>query len=581
MILKILISILFFSTFTTQQSFNISTCAELTTMSMSNNAVVYYVSANIDCSGTLTFLPLGSSLTPFMGILDGQGLYKISNLKITGTSNAALFSFGQKAQIRNLNFENILVTGTGNNVAGLFGTCADCIITGVNFDISDLSLVNQITSTGSQYVGAFYGYSTNSIISMSTIKHTVISGILANYVGGFAGYMKGNSSNYISDCHNIGLILPTSSLASGVSIIGGLVGYLEKTSISNSGVRTGIISGTSMAGGIIGMSVDNQMDRLYVKSDISIILLGSNGGGICGSISFLTNGVYTLSNSYSKANLSGLNIGGLIGQVNTSSSTKLNFQNSYSSSILVGTSKGSSIGTIFGNNCTFQNVYYDSNKSQSSSNFTSEGSCSDSSVAVGYNCTSLYQIISSTYSSTVWGGDNLKIENPYTFGNCNCSGGCLVNNSTPSTISPSTEIPSTIDPSTKIPSTKIPSTIIPSTFIPPSSLIPTTEIPPNSVSSSEIQSSPIPTTDIPVTNTPSGIQAYTSLKSTSSSVSTSSDPSETKMETTFVPSTDSSLTLSTITPSTNYPSSSTPSNTGVTLCLLAPSRKCIYYVKNC
>eukprot|EP01091_Cochliopodium_minus_P018033 TRINITY_DN721_c0_g1_i1.p1 TRINITY_DN721_c0_g1~~TRINITY_DN721_c0_g1_i1.p1 ORF type:complete len:300 (-),score=55.93 TRINITY_DN721_c0_g1_i1:316-1215(-) len=270
------------------------------------------------------------------------------------------------------------------------------------------------------------------------------------------------------------------------------------------------MSNCSNLGGLVGSSKDTIVDQSYVKQSVEIIGLTdsfSSAGGVFGvyTVDSLNP---TVSNIYSRASIYGhSNLGGLIGQFSVNDSSFLfTMKNSYSSNIIVNTTNnggyGASIGSLPGVNCTFQSVYYN-NEMNMYGAFGNGGGCVDGSIPLGLDCGELYKFILTIFDQkNVWKGDNLLMEIPQTYGNCNCSSGCPISSTnipstiTPSTSSPSTTAPSTVIPSTITPSTSIPSTLSPSTNIPPTTILSTISL------SSSIPSTNIPSTSFPSTNTP-------------------------------------------------------------------------------
>eukprot|EP01091_Cochliopodium_minus_P018036 TRINITY_DN721_c0_g1_i4.p1 TRINITY_DN721_c0_g1~~TRINITY_DN721_c0_g1_i4.p1 ORF type:complete len:217 (-),score=35.58 TRINITY_DN721_c0_g1_i4:718-1368(-) len=165
-------------------------------------------------------------------------------------------------------------------------------------------------------------------------------------------------------------------------------------------------------------------------------------------------------------------------------------KNSYSSNKIFNITNssiiGASIGSLSGHFCTFQNVYYNNETNPLLDSVGNGANCSDSTKPFGWSCSVLYlKVVGNFVQSVIWSGDNLKIEIPQTYGNCNCSSFLFSSTNVPSTNIPSTSIPSTISPTTISPSTSIPSTNIPSTNI-PSTISPSTSIPSTSFPSTHL-----------------------------------------------------------------------------------------------
>ncbi len=135
---------------------------------------VYRLLADIDLSAYTNWTPIGSDLSPFTGILDGNGKV-ISGLKITDTtgSNQGLFGVtGSSAWIKDLTILNAAITA-GDNAGILVGQNVGNILR--------VSVSGNIS--GDEYVGGLAGKNTGYIQrSYSTATVTA-----AGYVGGLVG----------------------------------------------------------------------------------------------------------------------------------------------------------------------------------------------------------------------------------------------------------------------------------------------------------------------------------------------------------------------------------------------------------
>ncbi len=299
--------------------------------------------------------PIGSTFDPFYGTMDGND-YTISKLFINDSSTDYLGLFGVvsgKNEFRDINLDSVNITGR-NYVAALIAEAR-----GVN-----IKKVNASGSvTGQQYVGVAIG---RTYSSASSLDSTTTSGsVTANsYAGGLIGGIQdttsvSNSSSNASvqGSTSGGLVGRTehtkstisnsfsTGIVSGSSTIGGLIGY-NRATITNS-YSTGSVTATnSNAGGLVGYQSDNPISNSYSKSKVSST--SDNVGGLVGS---LANSA-TISTSFASGEVSGRNIiGGLVGNINSNTSVS----DSYASGPIDGADYvGGLIGNLSG---TLSNSY--------------------------------------------------------------------------------------------------------------------------------------------------------------------------------------------------------------------------------
>lgn len=219
---------------TNGQTPNPAACAELTD--------------NIDMSSIANFAPIGTKTDPYTGTFNGNNNgnnHSISGLTVNGSDAAGLFGYVKGATIQNINLCDSKITATsdgGNNIY--------------------------------TYAGGIVGFATDAakIENCSTNKITITAG--SRHIGGIIGF--GEGSTRISNCTN------TSSLA-GTYNVGGIAGYLEDSSITNSGNSGNLPApqASGSVGGIVGFTRDGQISTCYNTGEITG---GSNAcvGGIVG-----------------------------------------------------------------------------------------------------------------------------------------------------------------------------------------------------------------------------------------------------------------------------------------------------------
>ncbi len=206
----------------------------------------YYIqTANIDASsssswdGGAGFTPIGNSGTKFTGTYDGDG-YTIDSLFINrSTSSIGMFGYigvdsNSTTTIQNLGLTNVIITGL-HNVGALVGNKQDGTLTVGNCYISG-------SVTGNSYVGGLVGYLRNQSNVVNCYSTGSVTGS-GNILGGLGGYLR-NQSNVVN-CYSTGSV-------NGNTNVGGLVGFLNASSMSNSfwdtqtsGTSTGIGAGNS------------------------------------------------------------------------------------------------------------------------------------------------------------------------------------------------------------------------------------------------------------------------------------------------------------------------------------------------
>jgi hypothetical protein len=164
------------------------------------------------------------------------------------------------------------VVGTGNWVAGMVGYMAS------NLYGSNVTYLGAFVSPNSTYVGGltsyvitasiynFYGLAIaggfigldSGLAYLSTVTYlgSLISGV--SYLGGLIGYQTGSISLFSS-------YVTVSTIAGLAGLIGGLFGFVyggSTTTISNATFLGGLISSAAIAGAIIGNNSTQFMSLL-------------------------------------------------------------------------------------------------------------------------------------------------------------------------------------------------------------------------------------------------------------------------------------------------------------------------------
>ena len=249
----------------------------------------------------------------FRATFDGND-NTIANLIIVG-SNAGMSlgffaSIGDGGIVQNLRIEEVTITGTGLRAGSLAG---------------ELRSGGQVAGVG--IVNADFSSTATTGINqpISTVS-----------IGGLIGYGDGGS---ITNSYAMVAIRSTTRS------VGGLVG--QSTGRITNSYSTGDVSGTGNdIGGLVGYSDGGSITNSYSTGDVSST--GNNIGGLVGD----SDGRIT--NSYSTGDVSGTgNIGGLVGR------NFRNITNSYSTGDVSGT--GNNIGGLVGRNfsASITNSYID------------------------------------------------------------------------------------------------------------------------------------------------------------------------------------------------------------------------------
>lgn len=286
--------------------------------------------------------PIGTSSTPFKGVLDG-GDHTISGLVINRTTTEYVGFF---ADLYGATIKNITVNGNvlgSSRTGGISGKCEYASkLTNVTFNGS---------VTGNDYVGGLVGETSDN----NSFAQCSFNGNLTGEenVGGIVGFGAQGSTTDIVSCFTCGTI-------SGSKYIGGLAGHLNRHSISGSGAITSINSSDGYTGGIMGSSdhmSSNDVISRKVDHCFSVGSIHSDGDNVGGIIGYDYGYYYnrqtygqsgsasSICNCYSSGAIQGKdNIGGIVGYAHQSHIDKC-----YSTGSIFG---NQNIGGIAGYICT-------------------------------------------------------------------------------------------------------------------------------------------------------------------------------------------------------------------------------------
>lgn len=131
-----------------------------------------------------------------------------------------------------------------------------------------------------------------------TITNAYATGSVSGsqFVGGLVGY---NDEGKISNAYATGTVS-----GSGSEFVGGLVGYNHRGTITNA-YAAGTVSGSSLIGGLVGNNYEGDISNAYATGPVS-------GGITAGGLAGINSG--TITNAYATGSVSGRdNVGGLVG----------------------------------------------------------------------------------------------------------------------------------------------------------------------------------------------------------------------------------------------------------------------------
>ena len=274
--------------------------AELVNSGTDFSGKVIYLGADVDL-GYYEWTPIGTKQYPFAAIFDGQG-HTISSLKISKDMSYVGFFGNVSSEIYNFTIDNasIYVKGIQNYVA------IACAYSTRN--ISDISVDGYIDAKLSSYVGGIAGYAKGQLINLLSVTD-----VNANvYAGGIAGYMQISSSHF-ENLKNYGAI----SAQGATSDVGGIVGKIESTGrlfVENC-QNYGTVNGNSGTGGIFGSYQSSGSFNMNGCANYADVKGGDNTAGVIGYFYRNNTEDHAYINEFKNTgNVSGFNyVGGVFG----------------------------------------------------------------------------------------------------------------------------------------------------------------------------------------------------------------------------------------------------------------------------
>lgn len=211
-----------------------------------------------------------------------------------------------------------------------------------NYDGQDYTIDNLYIYRPSELGVGFWGYTNNAIINNLILNIFEIYGF--RHVGGLVGLCQNNT--VVANCGVYGLIGDINNFVD----FGGLIGYLDMSTVSNSFSQVTIMGG-GQVGGLIGQAYYSSIQNCFSNNDIGVDA-STHSGGLIG---VLNNS--TLLNSYSSCNVNGSKAGGLVGSNYYSS----NILNCYSVGNVntTGNDVGGLVGYDYDHTSTVSNSFWD------------------------------------------------------------------------------------------------------------------------------------------------------------------------------------------------------------------------------
>ncbi|MFO7863466.1 MAG: GLUG motif-containing protein, partial [Salinivirgaceae bacterium] len=174
----------------------------------------------------------------------GEGLTRIGNnvIKFSGTYN------GQNYEIA-----NVFINLPDSSAVGLFG-----FIEGIDARIDSLRIVNA-TITGLNFVGGLAGRTVLGTITACHSNGTITA--IDRTAGGLIGNAKAST---ISQCYTYGQATTNEG-----NYCGGLIGYLNETTVNDSYSQTNVNCGNSHAGGFVGRCYQSTVQSSYSTGTVT------------------------------------------------------------------------------------------------------------------------------------------------------------------------------------------------------------------------------------------------------------------------------------------------------------------------
>ncbi len=260
----------------------------------------------------------GTSIGGIAGLSDASTYQNVINTgTITGSYHVGglVGSDANGSIVNGYNSGTVTANGTGGNVGGLIGMAQ------ISYSITSSS--NTGTISGVYNVGGLAGSFSNGSINQSTNSGTVTATNTAS--GGIVGNLTNGTLNNVLNTATI----------SGKSIVGGLAGYINGPTITNSTNSGTVIASNSYAGGIVGMNSSTSMRNATLSHCLNTGIISAGdyfAGGLVGYSSY-----GNLLDSTNQGAVTAIHIaGGIVGRAERSTLDRVQNTASISSEISTG-----------------------------------------------------------------------------------------------------------------------------------------------------------------------------------------------------------------------------------------------------
>ncbi|WP_431018791.1 GLUG motif-containing protein [Burkholderia cepacia] len=297
-----------------------------------------YVLGNaIDGKG-VAFQSIGAN-SAFEGVFDGLG-NTVSRLNVTGFApSIGLFS-ENKGRIANLELDSLIVNNQANvrnsQVGGLAGVNRGTIS---NVRAAGMTVASTSPIRGESVVGGLVGVNDHGVIDDARFQGRISGNEKATTIGGIAGNSVGGAR--IANSHADAEITSKDASATGLYMLGGLVGMNLESTVSNSSSGGKLSAGVNaVAGGLVGYSAGGAIDHSTSSTAVSAGKDAAVGGAVGWNAGADLSNVSAIGNVSAT---SGATIGGLVG------GNEGNVRDSWASGTVTAAA-GSTIGGFVGSN---------------------------------------------------------------------------------------------------------------------------------------------------------------------------------------------------------------------------------------
>ena len=228
--------------------------------------------ADIDFENTYVKPAGKSAQMAFKGTLDGKD-HTLKNAKIgDGSASHQAFFYLLNGTVKNLNFDNITVTGGNANSAASSAAVLTAGQSTVAFTIENCHITNSSVisgpeqgTVGGSYAGGFVGRTNNASVAIRncSISNSTITAANEN-AGGIVGFL---GAGIIDDAKSTGNTIKTENKGVAGGVVGFLSGSATIINISSSN-NTCIVKNPASggAGGVVGNCNSNDVKMINVYS---------------------------------------------------------------------------------------------------------------------------------------------------------------------------------------------------------------------------------------------------------------------------------------------------------------------------